>query len=333
MVAGHRVTPLDVAGCYVPGGRYAHIASALMTVGVARAAGVKTVVACSPPRPDVGGVHPVVLYAMRLCGVDHVLCLGGVQGVASLAYGLFTGAPAEIIVGPGNRFVIAAKRQLFGGTGIDLVAGPTEACVLADAGADARVVAADLVSQAEHGLDSPTVLITDDRALAEEVLNEEVPRQIAALPEGNAANTSWPDYGEVILVADREAMAVVSDEVASEHLEVQCADLPWWKARLRNYGAVFLGEEVCVSHGDKALGPNHVLPTRGAGRYTGGLNALSFCKIQTYSRVTREANRELSAVTARISRAEGMEGHARAADVRLEKYFPGETFDLAAAKL
>lgn len=283
MVAGHRMVPVDCAGCYAPGGRFAHAASVLMTVTTAKAAGVRKVILTAPPRQDTGRIHDGMLYAAKVAGADHVLTLGGVQGLAALAFGLFTGGTrANILVGPGNRFVVAAKTLLFGEVGIDLVAGPTEVCVLADGTADPELVATDLVGQAEHGFDSPCVLITTSRAVADAVLAR-IPALLADLqaaePE-TAACVAWRDYGQVALCESREEMCVLSDEVASEHLQVQCArsELEWYHARLRNYGALFLGEETNVSYGDKAAGPNHVLPTRGAGKYTGGLNVGCFLK-------------------------------------------------------
>ncbi len=246
-----------------------------------------------------------------------------------MAFGLFTGHPADILVGPGNRFVAEAKRILYGRVGIDLFAGPTEILIIADKDADPEIIAYDLVGQAEHGLDSPAWLVLDDRALGEKVMAR-VPELIKTLPEvqQQAATAAWRDYGEVVLCADREEMAKVSDQYAPEHLEVQAADLDWWLNRLRNYGSLFLGEETTVAFGDKCSGTNHILPTKGVGRYTGGLFVGKFIKTVTYQRATREGNREMAAVTARISRLEGMEGHARTGDVRLAKYFPTETFDL-----
>jgi sulfopropanediol 3-dehydrogenase len=331
LFAGQRHIPVMTAGCYVPGGRYAHVASAIMSVTTARVAGVDTIVVCSPPGPD-GGVHPGILHTLDLCGVDLVLALGGVQGIAALAFGLFGGTPADVLVGPGNRFVAEAKRALFGRVGIDLLAGPTEILVIADATADADIVASDLVGQAEHGPDSPAWLVSLDRALGEAVMAR-VPDLIAALPEvqRRAAGDAWRDYAEVVVCADREAAAAASDSYAPEHLEVHAADADWWLGRLRNYGSLFLGEETTVTFGDKCSGPNHILPTRGAARYTGGLSVGKFLKTVTYQRMSREAVREVGAVAARISRLEGMEGHARTGDDRLAKYFPGETFDTGAA--
>lgn len=328
LIAGQKQIPVNAAGCYVPGGRYAHIASAIMTVTTARVAGVGQITACSPPRPGAG-IPPAILYAMDLCGADTILSMGGVQAVAAMAQGLFGLPKADILVGPGNQYVAEAKRILFGQVGIDMVAGPTDSLVLADHSADAAFVAADLVGQAEHGYNSPVWLVTDDRALAEDVLAR-VPALIDALPPLNAdsARAAWADYAEVILCRDRVEMAEVSDSIAPEHLHVQCTDLDWWLGRLTAYGSLFLGEETTVAFGDKASGPNHVLPTSGAARYTGGLSAGKFMKTVTWQRATRAAARPLAEATARISRLEGMEGHARTADIRLAKYFPGEVFDL-----
>lgn len=330
LIAGQRLIPVDTAGCYVPGGRYAHIASAIMSIATARVAGVGNVIACSPPRAGTG-VHPAILYAANLAGANTILALGGVQGIAALAFGLFTGHRADILVGPGNRFVAEAKRILYGRVGIDLFAGPTEILVIADESADADIVASDLVGQAEHGPDSPAWLVTTSRRLAEQAQSR-IPACIARLEEPNrsAAENAWRDYGEVVLVDDREEAVRVSDEYAPEHLEVQAADLNWWLGKLRNYGSLFLGEETTVAYGDKASGPNHILPTKGAARYTGGLSVGKFIKTVTWQRMTREANRDVGAASARISRAEGMLGHALTGDDRLHKYFREEEFDLEA---
>lgn len=328
LVAGQKAIPVDAAGCYVPGGRYSHIASAIMTVTTAKVAGCRHITACSPPRPGVG-VAPAIVYAAHISGADQILAMGGVQGVAAMTFGLFGLPPANILVGPGNQFVAEAKRILFGRVGIDMIAGPTDSLILADAQADAMVVATDLVSQAEHGYNSPVWLVTDDRALAQEVMDL-VPGLINDLPDVNRENAdaAWRDYAEVILCADREEMAACSDDYAPEHLTVQANDLDWWLGRLTCYGSLFLGEETTVSYGDKATGTNHVLPTSGAASYTGGLSVHKYMKIVTWQRATREGSKPVAIATARISRLEGMEGHARAADVRLAKYFPDETFDL-----
>ncbi|KIC23607.1 MULTISPECIES: histidinol dehydrogenase [unclassified Leisingera] len=329
-VTGQKVIPVDAAGCYVPGGRYSHIASAIMTVTTAKVAGCKHIAACSPPRPGVG-VAPAIVYAAHICGADQIMAMGGVQGVAAMTFGLFGLPKANILVGPGNQFVAEAKRILFGRVGIDMIAGPTDSLILADSTADAHIVATDLVSQAEHGYNSPVWLVTDNRALAEEVMRL-VPGYIDDLPEVNRENATaaWRDYAEVILCADREDMAACSDEYAPEHLTVQAEDLDWWLEQLTCYGSLFLGEETTVSYGDKAAGTNHVLPTSRAASYTGGLSVHKYMKIVTWQRATREGSKPVAEATARIARLEGMEGHARAADVRLAKYFPDETFDLTA---
>jgi sulfopropanediol 3-dehydrogenase len=330
LVAGQRLIPVNVAGCYVPTGRYAHIASAYMSIATAKAARVPTVVACSTPYRGQG-IHPHVLYAMKVAGADVILALGGVQAIAALAYGLFSGKPADIIVGPGNKFVAEAKRMLFGQVGIDVFAGPSEVCVIADDSADPAIVASDLVGQAEHGHESPAWLVTTSRRLADEVAAR-IPTLVDALPPTarDAAGAAWRDYGEIAVCGDREEAALVSDRYAPEHLEVHCRDLDWWLARLTTYGSLFLGEETTVAFGDKTSGPNHILPTKGAARYSGGLSVHKFIKTVTWQRMTREANREIGPVTARISRLEGMEAHARTADDRLGKYFPEDRFDLGA---
>ena len=329
LIAGHRNIPMSAAGCYVPGGRYSHVASAIMSVTTAKVAGVGEVIACSPPRPGEG-INPAVLYTLNHCGADTILSLGGVQGIAAMAFGLFGSRPADILVGPGNQFVAEAKRILFGRVGIDMFAGPSEVMVIADTTADPDIVAWDLVGQAEHGYNSPAWLIALDAGMANKVA-ELVPQFIAELPDLNRTNAeaAWRDYGEIILVDTPEEAVKVSDDYASEHLEIQCADLDWWLDNLSNYGSLFLGEETTVAFGDKTSGPNHILPTKGAARYTGGLSVGKFMKTVTWQRMTREANRDIAQVTARISRLEGMEGHAKTADVRLEKWFPDEKFKLS----
>ena len=330
LIAGQKAIPVDAAGCYAPGGRYSHVASAIMTVTTAKVAGCNHIIAASPPRPGVG-VNPAIIYAAHICGADTIMAMGGVQAIAAMTFGLFGLPKANILVGPGNQFVAEAKRILFGRVGIDMIAGPTDSLILADKTADPFIVATDLVSQAEHGYNSPVWLVTDDRALAEKVM-ELVPGLIADLPEVNSQNAAaaWRDYAEVIVCADREEMAACSDDYAPEHLTVQAEDLDWWLDRLSCYGSLFLGEETTVSYGDKASGTNHVLPTSGAASYTGGLSVHKYMKIVTWQRATREGSKRVAEATARISRLEGMEGHARAADVRLAKYFPGENFDLSA---
>ncbi len=328
LIAGQRLIPINTAGCYVPGGRYAHVASAIMSITTAKTAGVKNVIACSPPKPGVG-VNPAIAYTASVCGADSILAMGGVQGIAALAYGLFTGHEADILVGPGNRFVAEAKRMLYGSIGIDLFAGPTEILIIADRSADADIVACDLVGQAEHGPDSPAWLISTSMDLAQRVI-ERVPAYIERLPEPNrsAAQAAWRDFGEVSVVDSRDEAVQLSDKYAAEHLEVQAEDLQWWLQNLTNYGSLFLGEQTTVAYGDKCSGTNHILPTSGAARYTGGLSVGKFIKTVTYQRMSEEANRSVGAVAARISRLEGMEAHALTGDDRLHKYFPDEEFQL-----
>ena len=330
LIAGQKAIPVNAAGCYIPGGRYSHIASAIMTVTTAKVAGCENIIACSPPRPGVG-VAPAIIYAAHICGADKILAMGGVQGIAAMTFGLFGLPKANILVGPGNQFVAEAKRMLFGRVGIDMIAGPTDSLILADGTADSMIVAVDLVGQAEHGYNSPVWLVTDDQALAEKVM-ELVPGLIEDLPDTNRENAfaAWRDYAEVILCDNREEMAQTSDDYAPEHLTVQAADLDWWLENLSCYGSLFLGEETTVAFGDKASGTNHVLPTSGAANYTGGLSVHKYMKIVTWQRATREGARPIAEATARISRLEGMEGHARTADVRLAKFFPDEKFDLTA---
>ena len=328
VLAGQKVIPVNVVGCYAPSGRYAHIASAYMTVATAKAAGVKNIIACSSPFRG-GGIHPYVLYAFKAAGADVIMTLGGVQAIASLALGLFTGKPADVVVGPGNKFVAEAKRTLFGKVGIDVFAGPSEIGIIADETADPHIVASDLVGQAEHGHESPAWLFTSSKELASQVA-QLVPEMIDRLPPTakDAAACAWRDYGEIILCDSREEIVKISDQYASEHLEIHAKDLDWWLDHLTCYGSLFLGEETTVAFGDKTSGPNHVLPTKGAARYSGGLSVHKFMKTLTWQKMTKEASKQMAVVTARISRLEGMEAHARTADDRLDKYFPAESFDL-----
>ncbi|WP_432616438.1 histidinol dehydrogenase [Albidovulum sp.] len=281
-------------------------------------AGVPHITAVSPPRPEIG-IPDAIIFAMDLAGADLILNLGGVQAIAAMAQGLFGARPADILVGPGNSYVAEAKRMLFGKVGIDMLAGPTDSLVVADRTASAETVAWDLVSQAEHGGDSPVWLVSTDRVLAEAVLAQ-VSSLIESLPEPNAssARVAWKERAEVILCDNREEAATVADRYAPEHLHVQAEDLGWWLDRLSAYGSLFLGKETTVSFGDKTSGPNHVLPTSGAARYTGGLLVQKFIKTVTWQRCSEAAAHELALRTARISRVEGMEGHARAAEIRLK---------------
>ena len=320
LYAGQKLVPVNTAGCYIPGGRYAHIASAVMSVTTAKVAGVKNIIACSPPKENIGA-HPSIIYTADLCGADVILNLGGVPAIAAMTYGLFGNAPADILVGPGNQYVAEAKRILFGKVGIDLFAGPTEIGIIADETADPEIVAVDLVGQAEHGYNSPAWLYTTSQKLADAVIKR-VPELIEELPEVPrlSAEAAWRDYGEVILCDTNEEIVKVSDDYAPEHLELQTKNLKWFHEKLKNYGSLFIGEETTVAYGDKCSGTNHILPTKGAGKYTGGLFVGKFIKTLSFQRMTKESTKEVGAAAARISRYEGMEAHARTGDVRLRKY-------------
>ena len=320
LIAGQRLIPIDTVGCYIPGGRYAHISSAIMGITPAKVAGVKTIITASPPK-DSNGANPGIVYAANLCGADVILNLGGIAAIASLTYGCFKNPPVDFLVGAGNQYVAEAKRLLFGKVGIDLFAGPTEIAIIADKKADKEIVAADIVGQAEHGYNSPGWLITTDKSVADYVIKR-IPELIKELPGGprDSAEPAWRDFGEVVLCDTNEEMANVSDKYAPEHLEVHAENLDWWLKRLKNYGSLFLGEETTVAYGDKCSGPNHILPTKGAGRYTGGLYVGKFIKCLTFQRMNRESTKTIGATTSRLARAEGMEAHARTADIRLKKY-------------
>ena len=316
---GHRHLPVRSVGSYVPGGRYPMLASSFMTVVVPKVAGVEHVTACAPPQRE-GGIHPAMLYAMATSGADTILALGGVQALAAMAFGIEGLAGADMIVGAGNAYVAEAKRQLFGDVGIDLLAGPTEITIIADAGADPTMVAADLLGQAEHGPTSPAVLITTSRDLGQAVLSE-IDELLVTWPTREVAGAAWEAHGQVAVVADLDAAIARSDEIAPEHLEVQVGepDLDRCLAGLRNYGSLFLGREATVAYGDKAVGTNHVLPTMRAARYTGGLWVGKFLKTCTYQRLTEEGTRRIAPAVAAISRAERFEGHALTATMRLDR--------------
>ena len=320
LFAGQRLIPIDTAGCYIPGGRYAHISSAVMAITPAKVAGVRTIICASPPK-DQNGANPGIIYAANLCGADVILNLGGIAAIASMAYGCFKNPPVDFLVGAGNQYVAEAKRILFGKVGIDLFAGPTEIAIIADQSADKEIVAADIVGQAEHGYNSPGWVFTTDKSVGDYVMKR-IPELIAELPEGSrsSAEPAWRDYGEVILCDTNEEMAIVSDKYSAEHLEVHAENLDWWLKRLRNYGSLFLGEETTVAYGDKCSGPNHILPTKGSARYTGGLFVGKFIKCLTFQRMSKDANKIIGATAARLARAEGMEAHARTGDIRLKKY-------------
>ena len=320
LFAGQRLIPIDTVGCYIPAGRYAHISSAIMAITPAKVAGVKTIITASPPK-NQDGANPGIIYAANYCGADVILNLGGVAAIGSLAFGCFGNPAVDFLVGAGNQYVAEAKRILFGKVGIDLFAGPTEIAIIADKSADKEIVAADIVGQAEHGYNSPGWVLTTDKSVAEHVIKR-IPELISKLPEGpkSRAEPAWRDYGEVMLCDNNEEMAKISDQYAAEHLEVHAENLDWWLKRLRNYGSLFLGEETTVAYGDKCSGPNHILPTKGAARYTGGLYVGKFIKCLTFQRMSKDANKVVGATAARLARAEGMEAHARTSDIRLKKY-------------
>jgi len=320
LFAGQKLIPVNSVGCYVPGGRYNNIASAIMSITTAKVAGVKNVIAASPPK-DENGANPIIIYTANLCGADVIMNCGGIGAIGAFAYGCFGNPEVDMIVGPGNQYVAEAKRILYGKVGIDLFAGPTEIGIIADHTADKEMIAVDLVGQAEHGPNSPAWLYTTDKSLCEFVIKR-VPELIAELPETsrNNADAAWRDYGEVILCDTNEELCEISDKYAPEHLEVQAENLDWWLDKLKNYGSLFLGEETTVAYGDKCSGTNHILPTKGAAKYTGGLFVGKFIKTVTFQRMTKESNKQVGAAAARISRLEGMEAHARTGDARLRKY-------------
>ena len=320
-VTGQKVIPVDAAGCYVPGGRYSHIASAIMTVTTAKVAGCKFITACSPPKPNVG-VAPAIIYAAHICGADKIIAMGGVQGVASMTYGLFGLPQANILVGPGNQFVAEAKRILFGRVGIDMIAGPTDSLILADETADPFIVATDLVSQAEHGYNSPVWLITNNEALASKVMNL-VPKLIDDLPETNRDNAAaaWRDYAEVIVCDNYEEMLQTSEAKAFEHVQVMTDRDDWFLEQMTCYGALFLGPRTNVANGDKVIGTNHTLPTKKAGRYTGGLWVGKFLKTHSYQKIlTDKAATILAEKCSRLCILEGFVGHAEQANIRARRY-------------
>jgi sulfopropanediol 3-dehydrogenase len=315
---GHKHVPVSASGAYVPGGRYPLTASAHMTVVTAKVAGVERVAATTPP--NNGSAPPISVAAMHLAGADEIYVLGGVQAIGALALGTETIAPVNLLTGPGNAYVAEAKRQLFGEVGIDLFAGPTEVLIVADDTADPFVVAADLLSQAEHGPDSPCVLITTSQRVARETI-EQVSRQLENLPTAGVASVSWEQHGEVHVVDTMEEAFAMADGHASEHVQILTAEPRAALTGMRDYGALFLGEQTCVSYGDKAIGTNHVLPTLGAARYTGGLWVGKYLKTVTYQEIDNvDSSAELGRIAGRAARLENFEGHARSADVRAAKY-------------
>jgi sulfopropanediol 3-dehydrogenase len=317
---GQKIIPVASTGSYVPGGRYPMLASAHMTVITPKVAGVGRVVACSPPVKGEG-LYPATLYSMVAGGADEVWCMGGVYALAAMAYGKLDGlAPVDMVVGAGNKYVAEAKRQLFGDVGIDLLAGPTEILVIADASADPWILAADILGQAEHDPNARQCLITTSREVAEKTLVE-LDKQLAVLPTREIASVAWRDNGEVIVADSRDEAIELSDRWAPEHLEVQTADWRYYLEHCRNYGSMFCGEETTVAYGDKTIGTNHVLPTMGAARYTGGLSVGKFVKTVTYQYATsRAASREIAEVCERACNYENMLAHGLSCKVRVEKY-------------
>ncbi len=318
VILGHRHLPINAVGSYSPGGRYPMLASSLMTVAVPKAAGVPRVAAMAPPRLGAG-IHPPQLYAMSLSGADEIYCIGGVQALAAMAFGIDGLEAVDFIVGAGNAYVAEAKRQLFGTVGIDLLAGPTEILVLADDSADPELVAVDLLGQAEHGPTSPAIVVCRSVAFGEAVIAAVEGLLATTWPTAAIAGEAWRARGEVIVVDSREEAIAVSDAYASEHLEVQAEDLDWYHDNLSNYGSLFLGPEATVAYGDKSIGVNHVLPTEKAARYTGGLWVGKFLRTLTYQRLTDEGTRTIAPVTAAIATAEHMLGHAYTAAYRLDR--------------
>jgi sulfopropanediol 3-dehydrogenase len=317
VVLGHKHIPMNSVGCYVPGGKYPLVASAHMSVVTAKVAGVQRVIAAAPPFN--GKPSPAIVVAMDMAGADEIYCLGGVQAVGAMAIGTETIAPVDMIVGPGNAFVAEAKRQLFGRVGIDLFAGPTETLVIADDSVDGELCAADLLGQAEHGPNSPAILLTNSRQLAEDTVAE-VERQLTVLPTAEIAGAAWKDYGQVILCDSYDEMVAVADEIASEHVQVMTRDPQYFLDNMTNYGALFLGPETNVSYGDKVIGTNHTLPTKKAARYTGGLWVGKFIKTCTYQRVTPEASALVGEYCSRLCAVEGFAGHKEQADIRVRRY-------------
>lgn len=314
---GHKNIPVASVGCYIPGGKFPMVASAHMSVLTAKVAGVKRVIACTPP--DQGAPPAATVAAMALAGADEIYILGGVQAVAAMAMGTETIDAVDFLVGPGNAFVAEAKRQLYGRVGIDLFAGPTETLIIADDSVDAEMVATDLLGQAEHGYNSPAVLLTTNEKLAYEI-EDEIQKQLKVLPTAETASASWRDYGQVILVDSDDEMVAEGDRIASEHVQVLTRDPQYFLDNMSNYGALFLGEETNVAYGDKVIGTNHTLPTMGAARYTGGLWVGKFIKTCTYQKCTKEASRMVGEYCSRLCDLEGFKGHQAQADLRVRRY-------------
>ena len=317
VILGHKNIPVNSVGCYVPGGRYPMVASAHMSVVTAKAAGVTRIIATAPP--NRGRPHPATVVAMDKGGADEIYCLGGVQAVAAMAVGTESIAPVDMLVGPGNAYVAEAKRQLFGRVGIDLFAGPTETLIIADETVDGELCAADLLGQAEHGPNSPAILLTNSEKLARETMAE-VERQLGVLPTAEVAGQAWKEYGQVIVCDSYEEMVAVADEIASEHVQVMTAEPEYFLRNMTNYGALFLGPETNVSYGDKVIGTNHTLPTKKAARYTGGLWVGKFIKTCTYQRASKEASVTVGEYCSRLCELEGFMGHKEQADIRVRRY-------------
>ena len=317
VVLGHRNVPVGSVGCYVPGGRYPMVASAHMSIVTAKVAGVERIAACTPPTG--GAPHAETVTAMALAGADEIYILGGVQAVGAMGLGTASIAPVDMLVGPGNAYVAEAKRQLYGRVGIDLFAGPTEILVVADETADAEMVVTDLLGQAEHGPTSPATLITTSQALADAVPHE-IERQLAVLPTAEVAGAAWRDYGRIIVVGSDDEAVAEADNVACEHVEILTREPRWFLERMRNYGSMFLGPETNVSYGDKVIGTNHTLPTKGAARYTGGLWVGKFLKTVTYQSCTEEASVAIGEYCSRLCAIEKFWGHKEQADLRLRRY-------------
>jgi len=314
---GHRNIPVDSVGCYVPGGRYPMVASAHMSIVTARTAGVRRVIACTPP--NQGAPHAETIAAMVLGGADEIYVLGGVQAVAAMALGTESIAPVDMLVGPGNAYVAEAKRQLFGRVGIDLLAGPTEILVIADETSDVEMIATDLLGQAEHGPTSPAICITTSKAIAA-ALPAEIERQLKVLPTADVAGVAWRDYGEIILVDSVDEAVSEADRIAAEHVEVLTREPRYFLDRMKNYGALFLGPQTNVSYGDKVIGTNHTLPTLRAARYTGGLWVGKFLKTCTYQEITDAASVTIGDYCSRLCAIERFWGHKEQADLRLRRY-------------
>ena len=325
---GHKNIPVDSVGCYVPGGRYPMVASAHMSIVTARTAGVRRVIACTPP--NQGEPHAETIAAMVLAGADEIYVLGGVQAIAAMALGPETIAPVDMLCGPGNAYVAEAKRQLFGRVGIDLFAGPTEILVIADETSDVEIIATDLLGQAEHGPNSPAICITTSKKIADG-LDAEIQRQLKVLPTADVASVAWRDYGEIILVDSLEEAVVEADKLAAEHVEVLTKEPRYFLQHMKNFGALFLGPETNVSYGDKVIGTNHTLPTLGAARYTGGLWVGKFIKTCTYQEVTPQASVVVGEYCSRLCAIERFWGHKEQADLRLRRY-GGQNVGLGAKK-